>query len=48
MWLKETHVVIFITHESQHFMQWWQRCHELYHGLLWTCCHKHIVRGGYP
>ncbi len=48
MWLKEVHVIVFVPRGSQHFAQWWQRCHELHHGFQCICCHEHNVKGGYP
>jgi hypothetical protein len=45
--LKEAHVIVLVTRESQHFMQWQQRCHKLHHGFLCVHCHEHNIKGGY-
>jgi hypothetical protein len=48
VWLREMHIVIFVPHGNQHFMQWQQKCNELHHGFLCVHCHGCNVKGGYP
>jgi hypothetical protein len=42
--LKEAHVVVFTPCQSQHLVQWQQRCYELHHGFVCTHWHEHNVR----